>query len=49
MEVHAHTHTARKKMDPLFMGILNVVPCCVQRGFWQRELKINASYWGDLL
>ena len=29
MEVHHHAHTARKKMDTLFLGIYDVVSCRV--------------------
>ena len=31
MEVHAHTHSPRKKMDTLFLGIPDAVPCRVLR------------------
>ena len=29
MEVHAHSHTPRKKWTHYFWEFLNVVPCCV--------------------
>jgi hypothetical protein len=42
MEVHAHTHTARKKCPPdrtgrdsLFLGVPHVIPCSVLRGYGQ--------------
>ena len=28
MEVHHHAHT-KKKMDSLFLGVFNVISCCV--------------------
>ena len=37
MEVHAHTHTPKKKMDTLFLGVSHVVPCCILCGFFGRE------------
>ena len=33
MEVHAPLTYCKKKMDTLFLGVSNVVPCCVLRIF----------------
>jgi hypothetical protein len=33
-----HTLTQQEKMDPLFLGVFNVVPCCV---LWFFGLNIN--------
>ena len=38
MEVHAHTHTAKKKMDTLFLGVSHVVPCSIL-WFFSRESR----------